>query len=352
MKNSQLIILSSLAVACTTGKASESPLAPEPAPVHAETIKVVGQPMPHDLAVTGQLVANLQADVAANAAGKVIKTFIDRGSYVHAGDTLALLDTSAAALSEAQAKANLQVAVAAQELADTLCKRSKELFEKGALAREEWERTENQCRTSAASTDAARAQVAMVSKTMTDATVRAPFAGAVNERYVSVGEYVQPPSRVVNLVELDPLRLQMTVAEADVGHVHPGQVVKFAVDAFPDRTFTGKVRYVDPSVRSSSRDLIVEAVVQNEDQVLKPGMFALAHLQQQDEERPVVPVEALLSEGSTTRLFAVVNGHAEERIVQRGPERDGKVAILDGIKVGEQVVSRISESVRDGIPIK
>jgi membrane fusion protein (multidrug efflux system) len=350
-KTSALTVCVVLA-ACAQGHAVEEPMAPEAAAIQVESVAVAEHPMPRELPLTGQIVAQLQSDVAANGVGRVLKTFVERGSYVKAGDPLAQLDTSTAAISVAQAKANLASATAAQELANTLCKRNQELLDRGAISKEEWERTANQCKASAAGTEAAKAQVTMASKSILDSTVRAPFAGMVGERYVSAGEYVQPPSRVVNLVELDPLRLQMTVPEPDIGRVHQGQEVNFDVEAFPGQTFVGTVKYIDPTVRTSSRDLLVEALVHNPDHTLKPGMFAVAHLKLPDEKLPAVPASALVTEGAVTHLYAVVSKHVEERIVQRGPERDGFVAILDGIKAGENVVTKVSDAVKDGVPVK
>ncbi|MBS2030900.1 MAG: efflux RND transporter periplasmic adaptor subunit [Deltaproteobacteria bacterium] len=351
--NHKLIVGALLALAaCSQGEKKEDPTAPEPPAIHVETVAVANAPMPHELPLTGQLVANQQSEVAANGAGRVVKTLVERGTYVKEGTTLLQLDTKSAQLSEAEAKANLSTAMAAQELADTLCKRNQELFDKGAISKEEWERTGNQCKTSAATVEAAHARADMAAKTLSDATVRAPFSGMIGERYVSVGEYVQPATRVVSLVELDPLRLQLTVPEADIGQVQEGREVSFKVDAFADRKFTGTVKFVDPTVRSNTRDLIVEAVVENPDHVLKPGMFATAHLQLPDEPLPVVPKTAIFSEGSTAHLFAVVDKHVEERIVQLGPERDGKVAVLDGLKAGDTVVAQLSDAVKDGVPVK
>ena len=353
MTRSHLItgLLALSAAGCVAGKAIEPPMAPEPAAIHVQSATVATRPMPQDLPLTGQLVAHLQSDVAANSPGRVLKTFIERGSFVKTGDILAQLDTSAAALSEAQAKANLQVALVGQELADALCKRNQELFDKGAIAREEWERTANQCKTSAASAEVARAQVAMVAKNVLDGVVRAPFAGVIGERYISVGEYVQPASRVVNLVELDPLRLQLTVPEADLGRLQLAKDVTFSVEAYPGRTFTGTVKFIDPTVRAASRDAIVEAVVHNADLALKPGMFAVAHLRLPDKDQPVVPSGALVTMGAVTHLFAITDGHVEERIIQRGGERDGFVVVLDGVKAGEKNVTALSDAVKDGVPV-
>jgi len=341
-----------LAVAGCNSASAEMPLKPEGAAISVQTAEVKARPMPNELLLTGQLVANQQSDVAANAVGRVVKTLVDRGSVVRSGEILAQLDTKSAQLSEAEARANLENAQASEELAQELCKRNTELLQRGAISKEEGERTASQCRTSAASLEAARARSAMAEKTLSDATVRAPFSGMIGERYVSVGEYVQPATRVVTLVQLDPLRLQLTVSEADIGKIHEDQQVSFSVEAFPDRTFTGTLKFVDPTVRTSTRDLIAEAVVANADHALRAGMFATAHLTLPDQMLPAVQQDALVIEGSSTRLFAIVAGHVEERVVQKGPSRDGWVALLDGAKDGDKVVSPVTSAVKDGVPVK
>ncbi len=347
-----LAIAGALTGAGCGGAKTEPATRPEPPAVSVQTADVKALPMPNQLPLTGQLVANQQSEVAANGVGKVIRTLVDRGSLVNAGATLIQLDTKSAQLSQAEAHANVQNAEASEELARTLCKRTDDLLARGAISKEEWERTSSQCRTSTAMLDAARARASLAEKTLSDATVRAPFAGMVGQRYVSVGEYVQPATRVVTLVELDPLRLQLTVPEADVGQIKEGQEVRFFVDAFPNRPFVGTIKYIDPTLRAATRDLVAEAVVKNADHDLKPGMFASAFVTLPDQTLPTVPKEALLAEGGSTHLFAVVNGHLEERIVQPGAERDGRVAILEGVKPDEKVVSAITEAVKDGVPVR
>ena len=92
--------------------------------------------------------------------------------------------------------------------------------------------------------------------------------------------------------------------------------------------------------------------MKNPDHVLKPGMFANAYVTLPDQTLPTVPKAALLNESGSTHLFAVIKGHLEERIVQPGPERGDLVAILEGVKNDEQVVSKITEAVKDGVPVK
>ncbi|MCP3100797.1 efflux RND transporter periplasmic adaptor subunit [Myxococcus sp. K15C18031901] len=340
-----------LSLSACSRQEAEPAAAPPPPAIHVDTVTVEAHPMPRALPLTGSLVSNQKSDVAANASGVVIKTFVERGTFVKAGQPLVQLDTRNAVLSQAEARANLGNAQAQQELARSQCERYQKLLDKGAISRDEWEKISSQCKASTGTAEAARARVELAQKTLGDAIVRAPFAGMVDERSVSVGEYVQPNSKVAHVVELDPLRIQLLVGEADIQQIQEGQQVAFDVSAFPRQVFTGTVKYIGPTVRADSRDLVVEAVVDNPDRKLRPGMFATAHLQLTEHALPSVPKATLVVDGETTRLFTVVEGHIEERVVQTGPERDGRVAVVEGVKPGERVVSQPGPQVKDGTPV-
>jgi membrane fusion protein (multidrug efflux system) len=346
-----LAALAALASACNSA-GQKAPAAALPPAISVEAVPADPRPMPRALVVDGSLVANQHSEVAANASGRVVRTFVERGDFVKEGEPLAQLDARTAILSETEARANLRNAQTQVDQASTECARNEALYKKGAISKEEWERANSQCQTSLGSAEAAKARAEMATKTLSDATVRAPFSGMVSERYVSVGEYVQPPTHVASMVELDPLRLQLTVGEADVGAIRPGQLVTFEVEAYPQDHFTGTIKYIDPTIRTSTRDMVVEATVANTDHRLRPGMFATAHVALNDAPLVSVPEGAVRQEAAANRLFAVVNGLVEERLVQLGPKRDGFVAILDGVKPGEKVVLNPTEQVKDGVPVK
>jgi membrane fusion protein, multidrug efflux system len=345
-----MLALAAAPLACAKRKAA--PSAPLPPPIAVETTAAEPKLMPQFLAVTGSLVANRRSEVAANAAGRVVRTWAERGDFAKRGASLIQLDTRTARWSEEEARANLQNAQAQLDLATATCTRNESLLQQGALTREEWERGTSQCRMSVGSAQAAKARAELAAKTLADATVRAPFAGMVSERFVNMGEYVQPSTRVATLVELDPLRLQFTVNEADLRRIRAGQQVTFEVEAFPGERFTGTVKYIDPTVRATTRDLVVEATVTNADHRLRPGMFATTRVPLPDERVVRVPRAALRRDAGGSRLFAVVSGRVEERVVQVGIEKDGYVAILDGLKAGELVVVDPGKHVRDGTPVK
>ena len=170
---------------------------------------------------------------------------------------------------------------------------------------------------------AARARVALAHKSVADTTVRAPFTGLVAERFVSIGDYVTKGMKVAVVVRVNPLRVQLTVPEQFVSAVKVGAPVTFQVDAFAGREFTGTVRYVSPTLETNRRALTVEAVVPNQSNDLKPGLFATARIEQPDRTPAVmVPTDAVLTVAGTSRVFVINGDHAEERIVTTGQQVD------------------------------
>ncbi len=320
--------------------------------VHVTTATVGERPMPEFLTVTGSLSANRESDIAADASGKVMATYVERGQKVKQGELLATLDARGASLNASALQAQEGLAKSQADLAKRDCDRAQSLFDTGAISKAEYDRTIAQCRSSLFSVAAAEAQQRTAAKTVGDSNIRAPFAGVVGERFVNVGQYVQPSTRIASLYSVDPLRLELTVPEANVGLVKPELPVDFQVAAFGDQRFTGKVRFISPNVRTSSRDLVVEAVVPNGDAKLRPGMFATVKLVVGERPMPVVPPEAVRKDASASRVFVVNKGQIEERVVQVGETKDGMVAVPGGLKTGETVVTNPGPGVRDGARVE
>jgi RND family efflux transporter MFP subunit len=171
---------------------------------------------------------------------------------------------------------------------------------------------------------------------------------------VSTGDYVTRGMKVAEVVRITPLRIELTVPEQFVANVTVGQPVSFSVDAFPGRTFEGKVRFVSPALRADQRALTVEAVVPNSNAELKPGMFATARIEQNKKEPAVlVPGTAVRVVSGTGRVFVVNGDRAEERIVTTGQKLDaGLVEIVTGLKSGERVATENVTQLIDGIKVR
>jgi RND family efflux transporter MFP subunit len=324
--------------------------APKPIPV--ETAPVEHQTMPRYLTLTGSVVAERQSEVAANVAGRVAATYVERGQPVKAGEVLARLDSKAASYQAQAATAQSRAADTQVEQARQDCARADVLFSQGALAKAEYERQKTQCTAQLYAANATRAQADLAGKLAGDTIIRAPIDGIVGERFVNVGEYAQPSSRVASVYAIDPVRVIISVPEPAVSQVREGQTLNLRVSAYPDRDFPAVVRFVSPALRPNSRDLIVEAQANNPDKALRPGMFATVLLLVGEEEQPTVPVSAIAADGTIRRLYLARDGAAHEMVVRTGVQKDGRIAVLEPLPPGEKVIVKPPPGLRDGTAIQ
>jgi RND family efflux transporter MFP subunit len=380
----------SLSAACSseTPAAAATPATPEPTVI--ATAAVESRAIERHLRVTGSLLADEQAEVSAELAGRVTATPVERGSRVPAGALLVRISASesSAQLLEAEANAGqiearlglnpgqtfdprhvpeVMNAQASLDLAEAEFKRIQSLLDQKVVSQAEWEQRQTQVEAarqqykvavnvaeqSYRSLQAARARVALASKSVSDTSVRAPFAGLVAERAVSVGDYVTKGARVATVVSIDPLRVELTVPEQAISMIKVGQPVRLTVDAYPGEQFQATVRFVSPSVRVDQRALTVEAVAPNKDGRLKPGLFATA-LIQQNEPTPAltVPATSVETVSGTSRVYVVKDGKADERIVTLGEKVDTRIEVVTGLKDGELVVAEPRGRVTDGMLVR
>jgi len=337
--------------ACKRGEDKDAAAAAKPAPaapVKVELAPVEKRPMPRFIRLTGTVLADRQSEVAANVSGRILATYVERGQSVKQGQAIAVVDAKTASLSAAAAAAQQKAAETQMSLAVADCERADRLFSSGAATKAEYDRLKTQCAAQMSTADAARANASIATKLAGDAVIRAPMDGVVGERYVNVGEYVQPMTKVASVYTIDPVRVSISVPEQNVGAVQRGQAIELQVAAFGERVFPGTVRYVAPALRQQTRDLIVEAVVGNKDGALKAGMFATVNLLVGTEEQLTVPQAALKIEEATRRLFVARNKKAVELVVRTGETREGRVAILDDLQPTDQVVINPPAALRDG----
>jgi RND family efflux transporter MFP subunit len=385
-----LFVVAALSTACMTANGkTEDKAAKAPAPVSVSPVAAVEQPIVRFIRATGTLMAEEQAAVAAETGGRVVATPIERGSRVSRGDELIRLSSTEtdAQVQEAEANAaqiearlgltgsssfdagavpEVQNARAAYELAQSEFARIRSLLEERVVsqsefdqrrtqleaARQQYEAAKNAAAQQYQSLQAARARVALARKALADTVVRAPFAGLVSERLVSVGDYVMRGTRVAGVVRVDPLRAQLTVPEQSIASIEVGQPITFEVDAFPNRRFTGTVRFVSPALRADQRALTIEAVVPNASNELKPGLFATAEVQQaKPTPAVVVPAAAVQTAGGTSHVYVVTGDHVEERIVTVGQAVGGLVEIPSGLKAGDRIATTNLSELADGTAI-
>ena len=387
---SVLLAGAALTGACTAaGKAADTAPAAAPAAVAVSATAAAEQPVTRFIRATGSLTAEEQADVAAEIAGRIIATPVERGTAVGEGAVLVRVSPAEADAQAKEAEANaaqiearlgmaegrsfdvnavpeVQTAKASYDLATNEFNRIKSLLDQRVVSQSEFEQRRTQMEATRQQFEAARngaaqqyqalmgarARVALAHKSVSDTTVRAPFTGLVAERLVSVGDYVTKGMKVAIVVKVTPLRVQLTVPEQFVSAVKAGAPVTFQVDAFPGREFTGTVRYVSPTLEANKRALTVEAVVPNQSGDLKPGLFATARIEQPERTPAVmVPTSAVQTTAGTSRVYVVSNGTVEERIVTIGQQADAFIEIATGLKAGEQVATKNIAQLFDGAKV-
>ncbi len=309
------------AAGCSRGGSAE-PAAQAPATVSVTVAPVQGVNEPVTIEATGSFEAQESSDVAPEASGRVIATPVEVGQFVNTGAVLVRIQGVDAGLrleearaSAARAEANVKLAESQNTLAQTTAQRYASLLATGDVSKTVADQARTQAETSVQSVNTARAslaearaQLALAEKAVADVVVAAPFSGYISDRKVSLGEYVQPSTAVVTLLKIDPLRLRLTIPGVQAGQVAVGQAVTATVDAFPGLTFSGQVTSVNPAISAEARSFIVEARVPNPGAKLKPGMFAVATIDQGRTARAmVVPQKAVVEDVNTNsfRTFAI-----------------------------------------------
>ena len=342
--------LGAVAIACTSAKAAEK-TAPAAA-IAVSTVDVSERVVPNSLVVTGALVANRESEVAADVPGRVVTVKGERGSFVRQGELLAQLDAGSAVLNRKALAADVSAASAREQHAALECERSQKLFEQKVISQAEIDRSKADCDTSRFAAAGALARQNLASKAISDSSIRAPFSGMIVDRAVEVGEYLNPGRRVATIVELNPLRLELTVPESAAGSVKEGGQVEFTVKAFANERFNGSSRDVGPVLRRATHDLVVEALVDNANGRLRPGMFAEASISIGERKVLVVPKSALVGSPDSPHAFIVSGGVAEERVLLAGQPVGDSVVILSGLRVGERLITAPGEEVRDGVRVR
>lgn len=344
-------VLASLLSSCKKKEdAAASKTAPPTPPVKVALAVAQEMPAPDVLTLTGMIAADQRSEVTADTQGKVLAVLIERGQRVKMGDPVVRLDVRTAALSAREAQANLEAARAQKQLAEEECKRTQILLDKGAITRSEYDRQMTQCTATLEQVSAAQARADMITKSISDGLVRAPFAGYVTEKSVAPGEWVAPGRTLFTLVDNDPLRIELSVPEAQVRMIQKGQKVEISAVAQPTKKYGAQITRIGGEI-GKTRSLIVEATLDPQEELV-PGMFAEAHIIIGQTPRPVVPAEAVVRRGKLWHAFVAVKGELQDRIVQVGaPPAPGQLSILQGVSKGDKVVAKVTDQIIDGLRV-
>jgi len=317
---------------------------PQP-PVAVSSAVAKSQRWSNAAEAVGTFVAVNGTDVTTEAGGVVRSIEFEPGQPVEAGTVLVRLNT-------ANEEATLNSLQASARLAAVQSDRWQQLANDQLVSKDEAQTRATNAATAQAQVEAQRALIAQK-------TIRAPFSGVLGIRKVNLGQYVAPETAIVSLQQLDPIYLDFTLPEAQIGKVKEGTVIRATVDAFPGKTFDGRITAVEPMVDPSTRNFKAQATVQNADGALRPGTFAHIGFDLGTERGVVVIPQTAVSfnpygnavyviskvkrkEGETDMQGKPLTGDkliVRQRFVTTGATRGDLIAVTDGLKAGEQVVT-------------
>ncbi len=305
-------------------------------PVTVSAIKAEVHPWQPQLKAVGSLRAVRGVDVTSEISGLVRTLHFKPGDEVREGRLLVQLNADADV-------AQLRSFEAAAELADTVYERDKKQFAVQAISQATLD-------ADTADLKSKRAQVAQQRALVDKKTIRAPFAGRLGICTVNPGQYMNPGDKIVTLQSLSSIYADFYLPQQELARVSLGQNIIVASDTHPGRTFTGKITTINPKVESDSRNVQVEATIDNPRHELFPGMYVSVEVKAGKEEQYLtLPQTAVTYNPYGETVYVVEESgkapdgspilKAKQTFVTVGPTRGDQVAVLKGIKEGEVVVT-------------
>lgn len=313
------------------GQMQEQMSQPQP-PVIVSATTATTESWISSIKAVGSVEAVNGIEVANEVAGVVQEIHFESGDTVSEGDRLVSLDSAIdeAAVRTRRAEAQL----AAQEF-----ERVENLLPRRAVSQSQYDEAK-------ANYDAAQARVNEAEAQLSKKVIRAPFNGTLGLRLVDQGEYIGVGTSIVEINMLDPIYIDYSVSEQEISRIATGYDVAVTVAAVPEQTFTGKVSAINTSVNPETRTVRIRATLANRDNHLRPGMFATVMTRQPEQHDVItVPRTAVSYNTYGDYVFLIAENDQGELAVSRqsvttGDVRGDRVAVLDGLEDGDQVVAK------------
>lgn len=310
-------------------------------PVKVALTTVKQQVTPRILSSIGELEAIRQVQVSAETTGVIEQIYFQSGQYVKKGQLLVQLKTNVE-------QGNLERLQAKLKQTEMAYHRTKQLIDSNAISRAEMD-------TALADRDMTRAEIQQLQALIEQKSIRAPFSGVIGIRQVHQGQYLEAGTSIANLVDTQQLLANFTLDEQLAARLKTGQAVQLKIDAFPEQSFSAVVNAIDPMV-TKSRTMTGQALLNNQHQQLKPGMYAKLEIQEANLPSLVVPETAITYTAYGNTVFLVKHDQQKQTVqrvaVELGERHQGWVEVQSGIKAGDQVVVSGQVRLSDGMQIE
>ena len=340
-------MVSFILVSCTKEKKAQPEKAVNVRVATAEKKKI--QPY---LETTGTLKADEEVTVSSEVDGIVRQIKVDEGSPVNTGTILVEINDIDYMLDWKRSEAALKQAEANLANAKAEYKRKDALYKEELITKQQFDDITTKIALAEAELDRAKATLAISKEKLARTKVYSPLTGAVKEKRISVGDYVRNGTPLLQLIKINPLKLNFTISEKDAASIKIGQEVTFNVDSYADKQFKGRVNLLFPNVEEKTRTLQAEALVPNANHLLKPGFFARTLIYTSAPRTVVLaPITALLYDNAIIRIFVVNGDKASERVVKIGGKYGEYVEVLEGLKEKEEIVVIGQNNLSEGVKV-
>jgi membrane fusion protein (multidrug efflux system) len=313
------------------------PAAEAPPVLEVETRRLTPVRMVERLATTGTIEADEQLTVRSEIAGTVAAIGFDEGTTVAAGTLLIQLD--AEELTAQRDRALFRVELARQR--ET---RQADLLGQGLISQDDYDITLNQL-------NVLEAELRLAAAALEKTEIRAPFAGRIGFRSVSLGAAITPATPIARLQKIDPVKVEFTVPERYAAAVRLGDRIQFRVKGSQDQR-SGQVYAIEPEVDRGTRSLRARARSANADGTLLPGAFADVEIVVSEvTDALTVPAIAVIPELGGKKVFVVEDGRATPRMVETGIRTDTEVQIVRGLQAEDEVIVSGVQQLVTGLPV-
>lgn len=308
------------------------------APFVVDVVKVKTEPFRETIQATGSLVARESVQLQSERSGVVREILFEEGKRAKSGEVLLVIDDSELQAQLARAKARLDLAVAGES-------RQRSLLETRGISAAEFDQTR-------ADLAVAKAEVALIETQLDKTKIRAPFDGITGLRNASVGTYLTPGTTICSYQDVSALKIDFSLPERYLSYLKTGQPVFFRVAGRSEK-FEAKVTAIEPTVDVQTRTLLVRALVPNEEINLLPGSFAEVDIPLTEvPDTVLIPAIALIPGLQQPSVYVHKDGKVELRKVLAGIRTAASVQILEGLKVGDELITSGILQLRPGMKVQ
>ncbi len=287
----------------------------------------------------GMLEPNSELTFVSDVAGRVVEILANEGDYVNKGSVVIKVD-------DEMLKADFEASEAAYKALKTDFERFSNVSEKGGVSAQQLDNIRTQL-------TAAHSRYISSKRRLSDATVKSPVSGVINNRYVEIGTYLNPGARLYDIIDESVLKLTVNVTERQVIELKKGMPVSIVCSTFPGQTFAGKISFIGMKADRSLNYPVEITINSREGKNLKSGMYVTANFSfKSDTEGILIPRSAVSGSVKNANVFVVTDGKAVKKPVVLGNSINKDIEVISGLQAGDSIITGGLINIADGVDVQ